>query len=283
MAKPVAALRDALRRAPGTAFADRHVLDNAAAPLIDLYWERLLRHCDKLARAVPEAGLEGEDLAIDAWKKTLRYLATPAGDRVNEGAHFGGLLWRTARTLFLDALEYHALHRMYRLEDPIAPGVSGTTLKDTQLDTRPTAEDLLLPSDSRYLRLVEQLFADEKQFARRYRQQHQRQPRNYKALVLYQLGLHWREVVGETRIEDREKAEWFRHYAALLGIPQADWERIEAAAMTAADARSDGCLPHLLAVANAICGTRLPGRGMLAVLRHEMNQFAAQAEGEGGV
>ena len=278
----VAALRTALRSAPDSRGGDQRAIEAAASPLIDAFFERLLRFCNRLTRSAGcGAWLEGEDLAILAWEKMLRYLTGPGGDRVKDDQHFERLLMTAARSCFLDVLERRSHENCIELDAPVGEnGESSLRRVDLLPDTRATAEELLLPKDSSYLKLVEELFSDEESFRKTYRQKNQRHPRNYKALVLYQLGAHWREEVGGRSIEDPQLAALIRHYVKLLGVPEDLWEQVERAAMTAETEARGSYFPDLLAAVNTVCGTNLNDRGTLAVLRHEMNRFATMVVGD---
>jgi hypothetical protein len=282
----VAALRVALRQSG----RGQRSVDEAAAPLIARCSAPLLRLCDKLARSAPQAKLEGEDLALHAWQKMLRYLAADGtGERVLDDEHFERLLLRAARTRLLDVLDQGASRELVELDE--APGGGGagegtSTRAERLRDPGDGPEALLLPRDGRYLKLVEELFADEERFRTTYRQTNPRHPRNYKALVLYQIGAHWREEVGDGvgGAGDPAMAGLIRHYVQILGVPAAAWSPIEAAAGAVAPGGdgeaggdpADGLCPVLLAAVNRACGTNLRSRATLAVLRHEMNKFAAR-------
>ena len=274
----VAALRAALRAEFGGERENQRAVDTAAAPLIQSFGERLLQLCRRLTRGAPHAALEADDLAVLGWHKILRYLAGPGGDRVADDAHFGRLLMTAARSCLLDALEQRARQDAIELDRSLGQGASAATPADLLADTEATAEQLLLPRDSAYLKLVEELFTDEARFSRTYRQPNQRRPRNYQALVLYQIGEHWREEVGQTKITDPRRAALIRHYVALLGIPARLWASVEKAAMTP-EPEPEQRSSHsagLLAAVNAACGTNLSGQTTLKVLRHEMGRFALQ-------
>ncbi len=268
----VAALRAALR---GDADGKRARLsvEDAAAPLLDAFGDGLLRFCNKLARGAPRARLEGEDLAVLAWEKVLRYLAGANGDRVQSDEHFGRLLRTIARSRLLDILD-RCPEDFVELDAPLDADGTPLTRAELLADPGATPEESLLPKGGTYLTLVEELFTDEERFRKTYRQKNQRHPRNYKALVLYHLALHWREEVGREGAEDPRAAAFIRQLVELLGIPAALWGPVERAA-AAPDA-------VLLAAVNAVCGTNLREPATLKVLRHEMNRFAAQCAGRTG-
>jgi hypothetical protein len=281
-ASQVAALRAALRDQAGSEPKKQRAVDKAAAPLIARYSGRLLHLCRKLTRGAPHAALEAEDLALLAWQKVLRYLAGPCGDHVKDDLHCGRLLMTAARSCLLDALGQCARENVIELDRPLGEEGFSPTRAELLADPRATAEAQLLPGDSVYLKLVEALFTDEECFNRTYRQHNQRRPRNYQALVLYQIGEHWRDEVGQTLVEDPRRAALLRHYVALLGIPAALWACVEKAAMAPEPEPQSSHAAGLLAAVNAVCGTNLRDQATLKVLRHEMNKFASQTASSSG-
>lgn len=277
----VADLRDALRsrrradESDAPAWERRRqalAVERAATPLLVRCSERLLRYCARLARGAPRAGLEGDDLALHAWEKLMPYLQAPDGDRVRDDAHFERLLFRAAQTHLLDALDRPAAREpLAELDAPSARGEPPVQ----RCHPDPAPDELLLPKDSRYLRLVEELFDNAERFRRTYRQTNQRHPRNYQALVLYQVAAFWREEAGGGgAVPDASFVRAVRHWVGLLGIPEATWNLIEQAARRN-DSANDGLCPHLLRAVNASTGANVQSRATLAVLRHEMNRFAA--------
>ncbi len=285
---PVAALRAALRAQTDRGAA---ALDDAAAALLEAFEDTLLGTCRRLTTAASWSGIDADDLAQEAWLKTLRYLAGERGDRVEDAEHFGRLLMKAAKTQFLDMLAQRSGKMPVELDAPIGGSSGGgedsastTRRADLLADKGASAAELLLPKDSQYLLLVEELFVNEAQFRLIYRRKDSRHPRNYKALVLYQIGMHWREEVGVGAVaQDPQMADYIRNWVALLGVPSDAWEEIEQAAKAPgppADENSTGVCPVLLEAVNRVCGTHLKDRRILAVLRHEMNQFAAQRRRE---
>lgn len=304
--KAVTALRAALRAAqqsvqagagPAAAAAAGAAVETAAQPLIRESYRPLLHYCAALLlRLSPRIGaqMEAEDLAQEAWRKSLQYLAGPSGDRVETGLHFARLLRRVARTSLLDTLDaaHHAVPtvemdaptKSYRDSGGSAAGTRGERLTGTAASQR-SPESLLLPRDGKYLRLVEELFTDPEGFHRRYRQQNQRQPHQYQALALYQIAMLAHEQQAGTASSgggDAGMMYWIRHHVALLGISEPLWRRVEQAVARSAERHSDINNPAeesdpdmgILEAVNEICGTRLRTRAHLSVLRHEMNRFA---------
>lgn len=275
-------------------------VDAAAQPLINRVYRPLLRYCDILARGAPRARIEADDLAQEAWRKALRYLAGPDGARVQDDAHFQRLLRVAAKTRLLDVLERAenaaAEGRDVEMDAPLVPGDGerGETRQDRIMGSAAHApETLLLPREGPYLRLVEELFADAEAFHRQYRQPNQRQPRQYQALVLYQIGTLFREealggndgnaAAGHDGGGDAQMAHLLRHYVELIGVPDEAWQAVEQAARRETQqppATEEGLYENILDAVNVLCGTSLRTRGVLAVLRHEMNRFAAAATKE---
>lgn len=273
--EPLGELRAHLRASVPSGGAS-YAHDEAVRRLVDAFSEPLLVFCKRLARGCPQAGLDGEDLAALAWSKTLRYLAGPRGERVTDAEHFLRVLNTTARQALLDALEKQPQERPLELDAPVRGDGNLESLGERLAHPRPTPEACLLPADSDYLALVEELFTDPEGFHKTYRQKDRRTPRQYQALVLYQVGTLWREEVGTDEIRDPERARFIRDWLHLLGVKPEQWESIERAARQPGPEDNREFCPALAEAVNAVCGTHLRSLNLLRVLRHEMNRFAAQ-------
>lgn len=141
----------------------------------------------------------------------------------------------------------------------------------------PERDALLWGADHRGWRLVELLFRHEERFHVRFRLVTDRHPRQFRALVLYELGalLH-REVntPAATPAGRRQECSLMRRYAALLGIPPADWARVEQAAVAEEEDPGDGALiPGLRDAVNALCDTSVRTRTGLTTLRYELKRI----------
>jgi len=297
-------LRAVLRQTPeGRTPAAQRTVD----ALIDDLRRPLLRYCEGLTRQTggrgsqaaaigTGRGIDAEDLAQEAWTKALRYLAGPGGDRVGDDDHLKRLLRCAAKSVFLDRVtKGGAPTRILELDAPLAgSGGSGSgdgedrslldslAVSTTQRRTEGLSGGLLL-ADERYAPLIEHLFNDEEGFHRTYRRKHQRRPRQYQALVLYQLGVFYRAEVMDTGdaeavgAQDATGAQLMEslidQYVGLLSIPEERWRPV---ALAAAVTGEDGAGVHepILAAVNAVCGTNIRAANMLAVLRYELNQFA---------
>jgi hypothetical protein len=275
-AAAIARLRTALR---GT---DARALDEAAGPIMDRMYRPLLRYCDALLRGAPAVrrSMEGEDLALEAWHKSLRHLRGERGDRIVDDQHFERLLRVAARSILLDALDRPAttLHgSTVEIDERDADERSASGVRPPDPLGRPEA--LLFLGDHRHLQLVELLFTQESRFRTEFRQTNQRHPRHYRAMVLYELGAFLRsEAVGGRSDEGTDyMIRLMRRYVSLLGVPPDEWRRIETAALaplSEAEEAENDLIPPLRDAVNAVCGTRINGRAFLSVLRYEMNRFA---------
>ena len=302
-------LRAVLRQTPeGRTPAAQRTVD----ALIDDLRRPLLRYCEGLTRQTggrgsqsaaigTGRGIDAEDLAQEAWAKALRYLAGPGGDRVGDDDHLKRLLRCAAKSVFLDRVtKGGAPTRILELDAPLAgSGGSGGDGEDRSLldslavsmtqQQRQRTEGVpggLLLADERYAPLIDHLFNDEEGFHRTYRRKHQRRPRQYQALVLYQLGIFYRSEVMETGdtaaaaslpAPDATGADLMEslidRYVGLLNIPEERWRPVARAAAVTGD-EGGGVHEPILAAVNAVCGTNIRAANMLAVLRYELNQFA---------
>lgn len=333
----IAALRAALRdeaaasaarahgmNRPASPLPPQQALEAATRPLYASLFKPLVRSCEQRLgkRGSAHAGMDAQDLAILAWHKMMRYLAGPNGERVQDEEHFLRLLKAAAGTLFLDALDEQKRKAgpgglPLELDAPVpGSGVTGTTYADLVNDTMASVaaitaaapesspDAFALPKDSRYLALVEELFSgDEAAFRRKYKAVNHRHPRQYRALIMCQLGLFFREEAGRGGRKDAVMARCIRGWVATLGIPPEVWAQVERAA-TQEEAKADehasgehadlkppedrgsessggkgsggsrDYLPSgLLSVVNSIYGTNITGAKMLAVLRHDLNKI----------
>lgn len=266
--------RDALRAKDSKASA----VDVAAAPLIERHYEPLLRYCDMLAYgARQKLSLSGDDLAQEAWRKIIAYITKEGGDRVQDDVHFDRLLRRAAKTCLLDMIE-QAERMMVLSLDTVMPGDESKQWAEHLADDAPTPEQLLFPKDSNYMRLIEMLFLQQDKFHRRFRQANQRHPRQYQALVMYQVALAYREAaMGQP--PDEEQMKLISHFMNMHGVPAQKWDDIGQAARGEADARAlpvEGLFLQTLAAVNLACGTQITQRKTLITYRAEMNRFARQ-------
>jgi len=234
-----------------------------AAPLVEYCLGRTVRRCERLVGSVSGTlGVDGEDIALEAWERVLRRIAS-GSLAVSDEAHFERLLMRVARNCFIDHLE-----RNRRF--PLTVSLPTTQVQDSSagMTIRNTAEtDLLLGANSEHLRWVERLFRwPDHRWALIEPRPLRRAPRAYRALVLFHLG----EMV---RSDDSESRLGLVHrFARLLEVPDDLWQPIcDAASAPASDDTA------LLAAVNDVCGTQIADRATLSVLRYE---FVRAIEGK---
>lgn len=272
----VARLREALR---GT---DERALDGAAGPVLERMYRPLLRYCEALLRGAPAARriMDGEDLALEAWHKTLRHLRGERGDRIADPEHFERLIRCAARSILLDMLDRPSTAMHHATVEMTERDADETSMTGRSRDHLVTPEAGTFLTDRRHVQLVEMLFTEETRFRNEFRQANQRHPRHYRALVLYELGDFLREEAGGDPGPGSEyMTRMMRRYVRLLGVPEDDWQRIETAALSPQEEEESGSdlVPALRDAVNEVCGTRLTGRAFLSVLRYEMNRFATGA------
>ena len=261
-------LRAALREEPGAPS-----LDAAAAPFIARYFEELLRTCDRLVEGSKrKLGLAGGDLAVDAWMAVQKRLADDTAGAIVDEEHFRKLLYRIAKTRFLDALEKETnrdeveLDGAYAVrEGDLSRGGMGNF--GDQLQAQDRAEgNLLFGERGRFLPLVEAAFQGDEALRALASQPPRRRAKQFQALVLFLLAEHFRNEIGTTY---GELAILFRECLGLLSIPQETWEPVENIALD----ESAGDV-ELFAIVNRVCETNLKDRATLSVLRYELTQLA---------
>lgn len=248
---------------------DCRVASARAAPLVRRCLGITVSRCERLvASAGGNLGVEGADIAMEAWERVLRKLA--AGSLVvTDESHFERLLMRVAKHCFLDHL---SRKRRYPLPTPVAdPGQAG--LGKTEPVAPESAEgDLLLGAGCERLRWVERLFSwDDDQWASLDPRPLRRAPRAYRALVLFHLG-------EMARAEgDGPGASLVHRHAQLLGVCDKIWEPVSRAA-----AEPGGDENTLLAAVNRVCQTSIPDRAALSVLRYEFARAIASGQAGAG-
>ncbi len=234
-----------------------------AAPLVAHCLGRTVRRCERLVGSVcGNLGVDGEDIAMEAWERVLRRIAT-GSLVVTDELHFERLLMRVARHCFLDHLE-----RNRRFPLPIPLPTTQIHDSPTAMGVRNSAEaDLLLGANSEHLRWVERLFRwPDHRWALIEPRPLRRAPRVYRALVLFHLGEMVRGDTSETQ------SGLVRRFARLLDIPDQLWEPIYDTAVAPGTDETT-----LLAAVNDVCGTQIADRATLSVLRYE---FARAVEGK---
>jgi hypothetical protein len=269
-------LRQALRGEEKTGGSGRPATaEDLAAPLIERLYEPLLEHCERLLRTANRPlGVEGVDLAQDAWVRLLRHLAGPNGEQIRGEEHLVRLLYRIVRSRFLDLLDRASIRNEVDFDAPVR-SASQWTVGEHVMGLQRTQEGLFLERDGVYLPLIEALFESDDAFRARCRRVPRRLAKHYRALVLFQLAETFRcEVALDSggclagAFVDR-----FRRYVELLGISSADWAAVERVACVV---RSDDAA--LFQIVNERCQTRLNGRPIISVLRYELNQLAGVGE-----
>lgn len=249
-------LRDALRD------GDPERARDAAAPLLARCFDPLLKRCDRLvAGAGRPLGIDGADLALDAWAAALRRLAGD-GPPIRDPDHLLRLLYRIARNRFLDALHRRRRHPLIELDAPSLNAMDtggGPTLGECLVARERAEGDLFLGADTPLLALVAALFESDDAFRQAARRPVRRATRHYRALVLFHLG----ELLRAEACDDG--IALVRRYALLLGVPPDLWHPLEAAARTP---DSD-----LIAAVNRLCGSAIPDRATLSVLRYELGRL----------
>lgn len=254
-------LREALRT------GDEREVREAAEPLIERLYAPLLDYCDRLVRSGRRPiGVEGDDLAQEAWATALRRLASEESEGVRDEFHFERLLRRIAKSRFLDCLDRQTRRNEAELDSPPVGSVDESDGWYDELKASETAEgDLFFGGEGTLLPLVEALFAGDDVFRYACRRTPRRRPKYYRALVLVSLGDYARNEIGAAQ---GDAAELLRRYVALLGIAAEDWAAVEAAAY----GQENGAA--LLAAVNARCGTAIADRAVLSVLRYELYRLA---------
>jgi len=242
-------------------------INQHAAPLIEILAEPLREHAERLVRTTWHAlGVDGYDLAQDAWIRVLQYLASPEGEGIVTVQHFQNLLWLILRQRFLDAVDRARGRDETELDAPQGPFGEAMVEQVAQRQRRPGEGILWLEAGHR-AELVYALFQDEEAFIALCRGKPSRRLKQYRACVLMALAECYQWEVGEGDVEGA--CALFSRYVALLGVPQADWEAVQQVACRPGVERS-----AVLAVVNARCGTQLRGNAILSVLRYELNQLA---------
>jgi hypothetical protein len=289
----VVTLRSALRNSAessdvGTRSLAAVTADQSADLLIERCYQPLLRYCESLVRSSSALRdrVEGADIAQDAWTKVLRYLRGDQGERIHDDEHFFRLLRSAARTRFLDLLSsQRASTRTLEIVELDAPELSagGERLSGTRGDRVPgnaiVPDVLQFGADGRYQTMIELLFGDEAGFRRSSRKPIRRRLPQYRAYVLYQLGLHFlREAFDPedpSDCRDPGVARLMRRFVDLLGVPAGWWSAVEEEIESAVERRATEETVHatLLNVVNGLCGAALQSGNPLAVLRYELNGY----------
>jgi DNA-directed RNA polymerase specialized sigma24 family protein len=260
------------------------------------------------------ARIDGADLAQEAWARVLRYLRGANGDRITDDLHLARFLRCAARNCLYDLLgsaPIVAEANSVALDAPESSGGpdgggngNGTERRVERIPAPASLPDILrFAGSGAYSSLIEALFTDEAAFRRSIHEAGaRRHPRQYRALVLYQLGLFlWQETRGAPPEAVRETGRLLRHFVQALGVPVAWWEAVETAVHSTAwealdDERdnptdngdvysertaSEAATTALLAAVNHVCGASLKAGNMLSVLRYDLNQSVAGGGGGG--
>jgi len=252
---PIAALVDALRG------GDSARSGRLAAPVIERCFPVIVRRCERLVAGTRSSmGLDGADIALEAWEQVLRRVADGRTELVDE-THLLRLLLRTAKCRFLDHLAKARLRGTASLD--LLEQVAGTVREHAA----PPVRDLgnpLLGADTEMLRQVEALFrTDEAAFRETRPPVLRRSLHQYRGLVLFHLG---EMALGEGCAEG---IAMVGRYADLLAVPTETWGIV-------ADAVGDPGADEaaLFAAVNRACGTRFVDRRILSVLRYELYRAA---------
>ncbi len=284
-------LRAALmvERAGGESAAERARCEAAARPLVELAYNPLLRYCDRLAQQPGLRGyIEGADLAQDAWVKVIAHLRGANGERIRDDSHFVAMLNRAAVSRLLDLLP----RARREVIAPDADAMEGRAAAYGVRASRTPEQETVLLRDEARLDLIASLFEDEAAF-RRVNQQRKnaRHPRQYQALVLYELGEHY-QCETETKDEAAQEnygvaiaALFMDKWVSALGVPIALWEPVRAVAALPPDRNveptgGDTLDARLAAAVNVVCQTNVRDRKTLAVYRYEINQLVEIARAE---
>ena len=229
---------------------------SSSTPLVQRCLKLTVIRCERLVASVGGGlGVEGADIALEAWERVLRRLASGSLVVADEH-HFERLLMRAVRNCFIDHLDRNnrfPLSPRSRSGEPPMPDVENCAARETAVG------DLLLGANSERLRWVERLFLwDDAQWARRGPLRLRRSPRQYRALVLF----HLADMV---RAEESERgAALVDRYAQLLAVAPEVWEPVVTVARRPAVTDAD-----VLAVVNEVCRTSILDRSVLSVLRYE--------------
>jgi len=249
---PISALVRALRG------GDVDESGRLAAAIVERCFPVVVRRCEHLvAGCRASLGLDGADIALEAWEQVLRRVADGRTELTDE-THLLRLLLRTAKCRFLD----HLAKARFRTTTPLdLVENSAATVRD---GGRGADAEILLGADNELLRWVERLFRwDEARFRRERPPILRRGLHQYRGLVLFHLG---EMALNEDSAEGRALVA---RYARLLAVPDAWWELIaRAVAVPGADDSA------LLGAVNSVCGTTFSDRRILTVLRYELHRAA---------
>lgn len=235
--------------------------------LIELVGSSLKDYGDRLVRSTGRSlGVEGADLAQEAWARALRYLLSPEGESVCTDEHLIRLLWRIVHQRFLDSLERARGRGEWELDAPLAELGPGCTWADRVHDSRGPASLLWLEGGKR-AELIKALFEGDAAFEEACVGKPRRRARQYRACVLFALAEFY-------QLEEVPCA-LFERYVSLFGIHTQDWE-----ALRCVVEKPSATEEQLFAIVNERCGTRIKNRMFLSVLRYELNLLAGGGNGK---
>ena len=275
-------LRDALHS------GDASALNAAATPFYDVCCGPLLRYCDSLLRRAMAAGvapaLDGADLAMEAYQRTLQLLRGEGGKRIRDESHLIRVLYRSARYACADALRLPDTRYSRPQSDGMTTGRGSDGAESDSAHVR-SPEESLLESGSAAVAAISFLFSDGEGFARMMRESDAslRHYRQYRALALYEIGDRLRDdlIITGGKMTTTSGGEaalrlWQRFVKELFALPAEDWTIVEQGAIksvTETVEEEGGLYPSLRDAVNAVCGTNLRDRAKLSVLRHEMGKL----------